>query len=147
MGIEDARGMLSVNSASGDLHAGSVGGETNVQLVSGDVYIGEADDSITANTISGDQRIEAVYRGRMDLRAVSGDISVGIRRGSRIYVDANTVSGSTTSELDLSDAPAEQQSPEGESSLVELFAKTVSGDVRIERAPARSTGTELSGRS
>ena len=56
-------------------------------------------------------------------------------------------SGSTTSELDLSDAPAEQQSPEAESSLVELFAKTVSGDVRIERAPARSTGTELSGRS
>lgn len=145
--IEDARGMLSVNSASGDLHAGSVGGEVNVQLVSGDVYIGDAGDSITANTISGDQRIEAVYRGRMDLRAVSGDISVGIRRGSRIYVDANTVSGSTTSELDLSDAPAEQQSLEGESSLVELFAKTVSGDVRIERAPARSTGTELSGRS
>jgi hypothetical protein len=143
--VERAGGVLSVNSASGDLHVGSVGGPSSIQLVSGDVYIRDAGDSITSNTISGDQRIDAVFQGRMDLRAVSGDISVGIRRGSRVYVDANTVSGSTVSELDLSDVPTEQV-PEGESTLVELFAKTVSGDVRIERAPARNTGAELSER-
>jgi len=143
--VERAGGVLSVNSASGDLHVGSVGGPSSIQLVSGDVYIRDAGDSITSNTISGDQRIDAVFQGRMDLRAVSGDISVGIRRGSRVYVDANTVSGSTVSELDLTDVPTEQV-PEGESTLVELFAKTVSGDVRIERAPARDTGAELSER-
>jgi DUF4097 and DUF4098 domain-containing protein YvlB len=144
--LDDARGALSVNSASGDLHVNTLGGEANIQLVSGDIYIRDAGDSITANTISGDQRLEAVYRGRMDLRAVSGDISVGIRRGSRIFVDANTVSGSTISELDLSEAPSQTASP-GEVPLVELFAKTVSGDVRIERAPARSASAELSERS
>jgi hypothetical protein len=143
--VERAGGVLSVNSASGDLHVGSVDGPSSIQLVSGDVYIRDAGDSITANTISGDQRIDAVFQGRMDLRAVSGDISVGIRRGSRVYVDANTVSGSTVSELDLADVPSEP-APEAESSLVELFAKTVSGDVRIERAPARPS-TELSERS
>ncbi len=143
--VERAGGVLSVNSASGDLHVGSVGGPSSIQLVSGDVYIRDAGDSITSNTISGDQRIDAVFQGRMDLRAVSGDISIGIRRGSRVYVDANTVSGSTVSELDLTDVPTEQV-PEGESTLVELFAKTVSGDVRIERAPARNTGAELSER-
>jgi DUF4097 and DUF4098 domain-containing protein YvlB len=141
--VQRAGGMLGVNSASGDLHVGSVSGESNIQLVSGDVFIREADDSITSNTISGDQRIDAVYQGRMDLRAVSGDISVGIRRGTRVYVDANTVSGSTVSELDLTDSPT-QNEPQGEGSLVELFAKTVSGDVRIERAPARSAASELS---
>ena len=145
--VERAGGVLSVNSASGDLHVGSVAGPSSIQLVSGDVFIRDAADSITANTISGDQRIDAVYQGRMDLRAVSGDISVGIRRGSRVFVDANTVSGSTVSELDLTDVPTEQVPvPEGESSLVELFAKTVSGDVRIERAPARNAGAELSER-
>lgn len=143
--VDRAGGVLSVNSASGDLHVGSVSGPSEIQLLSGDVFIRDAGDSITANTISGDQRIDAVYQGRMDLRAVSGDISVGIRRGSRIFVDANTVSGSTVSELDLSDAPMEH-AVEGESTLVELFAKTVSGDVRIERAPARSTSSELSER-
>ena len=59
-----------------------------------------------ANTVSGDQRYEAVVRGRLELRAVSGDIGVAIRRGSRVFIDANTVSGSTSSEFDLSDAPA-----------------------------------------
>ena len=144
--VDEARGSLNVNSASGDLHAGTVAGEANIQLVSGDVFIRAAGDSITANTISGDQRLEAVFRGRMDLRAVSGDINVGVRRGSRVFVDANTVSGSTVSELDLSDAPA-QASAGGEGPLVELFAKTVSGDVRIERAPAASPSAELSERS
>jgi hypothetical protein len=144
--VDEVRGALNVNSASGDLHVNTLTGEANIQLVSGDVHIRDAGDSITSNTISGDQRLEAVYRGRMDLRAVSGDISVGIRRGSRIFVDANTVSGSTVSELDLSEAPSHQASPV-EAPLVELFAKTISGDVRIERAPAPSTTPELSERS
>src|SRR5438445_10784843 len=30
--------------------------------------------------------------------SVSGDIWIGVRRGSRVYVDANTVSGATSSD-------------------------------------------------
>jgi len=52
------------------------------------------------------------------------------------------VSGSTSSELDLGDAPAQEPAPD--SPLVEVFAKTVSGDVRIERAPAPRQTPELS---
>jgi hypothetical protein len=60
-----------------------------------------------------------------------------VRRGSRVYVDANTVSGSTNSELELSDAPAEDGGGEGdEGPMVELRIKTVSGDVNIARAAA-----------
>jgi DUF4097 and DUF4098 domain-containing protein YvlB len=132
--LDTVDGSLDVKSASGDLHVGSVAQRSNLQLVSGDVYIAEADDSIAANTVSGDQRLEAVLKGRLELRAISGDISVGVRRGSRVFIDANTVSGSTSSEFELSDAP--QTEPDPNSPLVEVFAKTVSGDVRIERAPA-----------
>lgn len=132
--FHDVKGRLDVKSASGDLHADSVAGAASVQLVSGDVLIGNAGDSVAANTVSGDQRLEAVVQGRVELRAISGDISVGIQRGSRLFVDANTVSGSTSSELELGDAPEGDAPAEGP--LVELFAKTVSGDIRIERAPA-----------
>jgi DUF4097 and DUF4098 domain-containing protein YvlB len=132
--LDTVDGSLDVKSASGDLHVGSVAQRSNLQLVSGDVYIAEADDAISANTVSGDQRFEAVLKGRLELRAISGDISVGVRRGSRVFIDANTVSGSTSSEFELSDAP--QAEPDPNSPLVEVFAKTVSGDVRIERAPA-----------
>ena len=132
--IDTVGGTLDVKTVSGDVHVGSVARDTKVQAVSGDVHIQENNGSVSANTVSGDQRLHAVLQGRVELRAVSGDIAVGIRRGSRVFIDANTVSGSTSSEFELSDAP--QPPPDPEAPLVEVFAKTVSGDVRIERAPA-----------
>jgi hypothetical protein len=66
--------------------------------------------------------------------SVSGDVTIGVRRGSKVYLDCNTVSGDTTSELELtSDAPA------GDGPLVEIRAKTVSGDITITRAAAPTT--------
>jgi hypothetical protein len=134
--VDTIDGLLDVKTASGDVHAGSVSGNANMQLVSGDVYIADCGGSVSANTVSGDQRYEAVVNGRLELRAVSGDIAVGIRRGSRVFIDANTVSGSTSSEFELADAPAQAAAPAEDAPLVEVFAKTVSGDVRLERAPA-----------
>jgi DUF4097 and DUF4098 domain-containing protein YvlB len=132
--LEHVAGRLEVNSVSGDVHVDHVARETDAKLVSGDMYVREAADSVSANTISGDQRLETVSKGRVDLRAISGDISVGIQKGSRLFVDANTVSGSTSSEVELGDAPAAAGTAESDGPLVELFAKTVSGDIRIERS-------------
>jgi hypothetical protein len=143
--FERVDGRLDVHSASGDLHVGEVRGDAQIQLVSGDVSVGEAGGSVSANTVSGDQRIRAALEGRVELRAISGDISIGIPRGTRLFVDANTISGSTSSEVELGDAPGGAGPAEGP--LVEVFAKTVSGDVKIERAPARHTTAELSEQS
>ena len=132
--LDHVKADLEVQTASGDLQVGVVDGDIEANLVSGDLHVREAGASVSANTVSGDQRYQAVVQGRVELRAVSGDIAVGIRRGSRVFIDANTVSGSTSSEFELSDAP--QAPPDPDAPLVEVFAKTVSGDVRIERAPA-----------
>jgi Putative adhesin len=134
--VDRTRATLDVHSVSGDLHAGTVGGDLRAQLVSGDVHARDVGGSISANTVSGDQRFEAVLNGRIELKAISGDVMVGIRRGARVFVDANTVSGSTTSELELGDTPAGEPAPSDSDRLVEVFVKTVSGDIRIERAPA-----------
>jgi Putative adhesin len=133
--FDAVEGRLDVKTVSGDVHVGSVALNATFQVVSGDVYVGDAGGSIATSSVSGDQRYEAVVNGRLELRAVSGDIGVGIRRGSRVFIDANTVSGSTSSEFELSDAPG-QPAPADDAPLVEVFAKTVSGDVRLERAPA-----------
>jgi DUF4097 and DUF4098 domain-containing protein YvlB len=134
--------VLDVKTVSGDVYVSSVRDDANFQTVSGDVFVRDAGGSISANSVSGDQRYEAVVNGRVELRAVSGDLGVGVRRGSRVFIDANTVSGSTSSEFELSDAPAAPPVPVADAPpvedapLVEIFAKTVSGDVRLERAPA-----------
>ena len=137
--LDDVHGTTRVQTASGDLALQRARGDVNGQLVSGDVWIRDALRSVALNTVSGDMRLDAVVEGSIDLTAISGDILVGIRRGSRIYVDCNTISGTTTSELELSDAPASTPDAGREGGpQVELRAKTVSGDIGVVRAAAPS---------
>jgi len=124
-------GPISIQTASGDIDVEIARGPANVTSVSGDIAIGEAYDNVSANSVSGDQDHSAVMQGVVSAHSVSGDITVGVRRGSKAFLECTTVSGDTSSELELSsDAPA------GDGPLVEIRAKTVSGDIRITRAPA-----------
>ncbi len=131
-------GGVNVQTASGDVELDVVRGPINVASASGDVMVGEAWDNVSVNTVSGDQQHGAVYQGNVAAHAVSGDVSVGVRRGSKVFLDCNTVSGDTSSELDmLPDAPS------GDGPLVELRVKTVSGDITITRAPAPADRQEV----
>ena len=136
--LSEAHGTTHVQTASGDVAVQQARGDVTVQAVSGDVWIKDARQSAHVNTVSGDQRIDAVMEGVVETHAVSGDVMVGVRRGSRVYVDANTISGSTSSELDLSDAPVEDSDDSGsdDGPMVEIRAKSVSGDIAISRAAA-----------
>lgn len=122
-------GKADVNTASGDIELGTVAGDVVARSASGDVRVGEPAAGVSVNTASGDQTISAVATGKVDLKSASGDVHVGVRRGSRVYVDARSMSGSTTSELELGGTR-----PEGEGPLVELKATTMSGDIAIVRA-------------
>ena len=134
--LQEVGGVAQIQSTSGDVAIQRAGSNVTAKLVSGDLWIRDAAASVRANTVSGDQRFEAVVRGAVEATAVSGDIHVAIRRGSGVYVDANTVSGSTSSELELADAPQEAAAPDENAPMVEVRAKTVSGDITIARAPA-----------
>jgi DUF4097 and DUF4098 domain-containing protein YvlB len=128
---QEITGGVNVQTASGDIELDVVRGAINVATASGDLTIGEAWDNVNANTVSGDQEHGAVLRGNVSAHSVSGDVHIGVRRGSRVYLDCNTVSGDTHSELELTTEP-----PSGDGPLVEIRAKTVSGDIVITRAPA-----------
>jgi DUF4097 and DUF4098 domain-containing protein YvlB len=122
-------GRVEVFSASGDVFVVRAGAGATVRSASGDVQIGEAAQRVTVQTASGDQLIESVAAGSVDLKSASGDVRVGIKQGSRLHVDARSMSGETTSELELSGIEAATEGP-----LVELKAATMSGDIRIVRA-------------
>jgi DUF4097 and DUF4098 domain-containing protein YvlB len=132
--VQEVMGGANVQTASGDIELEIARGAANVNSASGDVTIGEAYDNVSANTVSGDQQHGAVMRGNVSAHSVSGDVTIGVRRGSKVYLDCNTVSGDTSSELELT-----TDAPEGDGPLVEIRAKTVSGDIRITRAPAPVT--------
>ena len=140
-------GEASINSASGDIQVGSIAadgklnsasgdvmirearGALTVNSASGDVLVREAGSSVSVNTASGDQTIGAVLEGSVGLKSASGDLKIGIREGSTLWVDARSRSGDVSSELPVSDLP-----PEGEAPHVELRANTMSGDITLVRA-------------
>ena len=129
---EEVGGDCVVKTASGDVQVRAVGGTFVGNLVSGDLHLDRAADSVTVATVSGDQWIGAISAGDVRLTAVSGDVHVGVAPGLRLWIDATSVSGSMRSELDAADGPT--GAAEDDAPLVQLRAKTVSGDISIVRA-------------
>ena len=127
--ISRVQGALTANTASGDLEVGYVGGNGKARSASGDVSIQEADSSLKIQTASGDVEAGSVREGGVTLQTASGDIAVGVKKGSKAWVYARTMSGETTSELELGDSP-----PEGDGPLVEISASAMSGDITVRRA-------------
>lgn len=127
--IATVAGDARISTASGDVIVREVGGTLVVNSASGDVAVREARSSVSVNTASGDQAIGSVSQGSVDLKSASGDLTIGIREGSTLWVDARSRSGEVKSDLPVSDV-----APEGDAPHVELRANTMSGDVEIQRA-------------
>lgn len=147
--LESARGDVQVKTASGDVSVGAVSAEASLVTVSGDLHVDRVDATLTAravsgdvtigtlsgvlglSTTSGDVDIKAVSGGDVRVQTVSGDVRIGIARGTRTWIDATSVSGHLASELGLEDhEPAEASGD----AVVPLRVKTVSGDVSVVRA-------------
>jgi DUF4097 and DUF4098 domain-containing protein YvlB len=122
-------GRVDVNTASGDVRVDSAAGGGTMRSASGDVEIGEAAGGVSLNTASGDMQIGSIAEGSVDVKSASGDVRIGIRQGSRLFVDARSLSGDTTSEVELGGVEIATGGP-----LVEVKGTTMSGDIRIVRA-------------
>jgi DUF4097 and DUF4098 domain-containing protein YvlB len=122
-------GRADVNSASGDVQIDSAGAGGTIRSASGDIQIGEAAKRVNVQTASGDLHVVSIAEGEVDAKSASGDVLVGIRQGSRLYVDARSMSGDTSSEVELDSVEAATDGP-----LVSVKAATMSGDIRIVRA-------------
>lgn len=127
--FDQVDGEAKVNTASGDIELRRVS-SARLNSASGDVRVDESSRSVEVNTASGDIQIRKVVEGNVKAHSASGDIEVGIARGSRLWVDAQSLSGDTSSELELEPAPA----ADDEGPLVELRAQTMSGDISVRRA-------------
>ncbi len=150
-----------IETASGDVTVSRAAERFTVRTASGGVTAGDLDGRCVLRTASGDQRIRRLIAGRVSSDTVSGEITVGIARGSMVSVDAQSVSGALGSEdrptpgarprrpgpgdqihgeqSHGEQGPGEQshgeQSPADHSpQRVDLRVRTVSGDLHVERA-------------
>jgi Putative adhesin len=129
-------GDLKVKSGSGDVFVGLCVGSVSVTTGSGDIEIDEARGEVNTHTASGDIRLRTVRAGDVRANTASGDVTVGVPAGTKVWLDVNTVSGTTTSHLEMASAP-----PEG-GAQVNLGLQTVSGAILIQRVSADPLSTE-----
>jgi len=151
--LDTVRKKLQVKTASGDISVGTIDSGGSVVTVSGDLDVGSFEGALTARAVSGDTRIrrirgplnvtttsgdvslDSVEMGEVRMQTVSGDARIGVARGTRVWIDAVSVSGDLGSELGLADqAPEAESDAEQGGEVVPLHVKTVSGDVAIVRA-------------
>jgi len=132
-------GRLDVKTMSGDQTVESVAGDARMHTMSGDVSVGANGGSADASTMSGDVHLDSVERGEIDVRSASGDITIGVVRGTRVWMDVQTSSGDADSELDHSDGDG---TGDAATAQVRLRAHSASGDIRIRRSsrPAAAAG-------
>jgi DUF4097 and DUF4098 domain-containing protein YvlB len=130
-GVDDEATLVTV---SGDIEVRRVAGVLNGRAVSGDVEVGSLEGALTLSTTSGDVSVKAVRAGDVRVQTVSGDVRLGIARGTRVWIDAASVSGDLRSELGIED---EEPASGEDRPVVPLRVKTVSGDVSVVRASER----------
>lgn len=120
-------GRLSVNTASGDVNAQQVGGSVEVKGASADVEVGDLGGDLRSSTASGDVRVGTARQGTVRANSASGDVSVGVAPGVGVWLDLNTLSGRTNSDLDMTgDAPPTSHD-------LTIQVRTMSGDISIHR--------------
>ena len=124
----------SVVTASGDVEVRRIENAVTARSISGDIEIGYSRAPLELTTTSGDLEVGSVAAGEVRFQSVSGDVRIGVAPGTRVWIDATSVSGDLESELGLGDQAPETGEQEQASEVVPLEGKTVSGDVEIVRA-------------
>jgi len=121
-------GHLTFKGASGDIDVRTVGAGATVRSASGDIRIGKLDGATIITVGSGDVALQQVGPGSVNVRAVSGDVEVGVREGLGVWMDVSSTSGDVRSSLDAGRHDgADAARPE-----LELTLSTVAGDITID---------------
>jgi DUF4097 and DUF4098 domain-containing protein YvlB len=122
-----------VETASGDVSSRLTGGATKVSTASGDVEIDQANSAVNVSTASGDVAVGAPRQGEVQVKTASGDVALRVPAGTGVWLDLNTISGTTRSDLDMAaEAPAAGPS-------LTLRVRTLSGDIEVYRTAQPAT--------
>lgn len=126
LGLVGSAGDLRVRTASGDIRLAGAGGRFEVSTASGDVAAAHVAGSARVSSASGDIRIDRFEGDDAEIKTMSGDVRIGLPAGTRVSLDAHCLSGRIH-------RPEARSSPDEAARTVRVTARTVSGDIVIDR--------------
>jgi DUF4097 and DUF4098 domain-containing protein YvlB len=121
-------GDVRINSASGDIDfEDAVVRSLHIKSASGDVAA-QAGAPTFVDLAAGDIELQVNQPCKVEARTLSGDIEVKIQRGFVTDVNAQTLAGDISSNINF-----DRESGEAEPVQVELILSSLAGDIEIER--------------
>ncbi len=130
--LDLAHDALAVSTVSGDVSVREVRGRFTASLTSGALRVDLVAGDLDVSTMSGDVAIGRCEGDNLSVKSVSGDVEIGLPSGIRVEPDISTLSGSTR--LPKPAATASSPGAGDARRRVRLRLRTVSGDIRVERA-------------
>lgn len=116
-----------INTASGSVRVGTVARSLRLNAASGNALISDVGESAVCKVASSDVRIDRLLGGELRVKAVSGDVHVGIPRHRTIDLDFTSMSGRLRNQLPPGDgSPSEK--------TVSIRVTAVSGDLILNGA-------------
>jgi Putative adhesin len=116
-----------IKSSNGDTWVGTAGGDLRLHAANGRISVDVAHANVVAKTANGDVRLGDTARGTVVLETSLGDVEIGIHEGSAAWLDVRASAGRVHNALDAAEAP----DPSAET--VEVRARTVAGDIVVQR--------------
>jgi hypothetical protein len=127
--IGEIDGGAVVKNSNGNTEIGPVTGEVQVRAANGDISIDKASQGVDAKTANGSIRVGEALRGSVVLKTATGDLEIGIGKGTAAWLDVHTGFGRVHNSLDDT-SPGPEQSDE----TVEVRADTSYGDITVRRS-------------
>lgn len=126
IGVGTVGGATRLRSASGGLQVATATGTCTATTASGGIDVGWAGHDVTARSASGSITVRDAVRGTLALDSTSGRVTVGVRKGTLVWLDLTSVSGRTRSDLTPDDATTT-----GREEALEIRVRTVSGSITV----------------
>jgi DUF4097 and DUF4098 domain-containing protein YvlB len=125
--VREIDGTAMITNEHGEIRIGHVTGEVRLSGSHGDMAVERAEAGVEARTAYGNVRIGEVIRGATTLTTTSGELEVGVRRGTAAWLDVSSSTGELHNDLNARD------DPEGFAETVEIRAHTRDGDIFVRR--------------
>lgn len=126
--VGDVGGRLRLKGADGPIVVDRAGGPADLATSSGSVELGSAESGATIRSAYGGVRVGEAVRGVLRIDGSYGNVDVGVRRGTAVWLDATSQHGVVRTDLSADAGPAT-----GDDTL-ELHIRTGYGSINVHHS-------------